>query len=256
MIAEEGSKALRILLTNDDGIDAEGLHLLEELALGISQDVTVVAPASNQSGTGRSISLHRDIDFHQRDKTHYSVGGTPADCVMLALHLLFPDKKPDLILSGINHGMNVADDIGYSGTVGAAKEAAINGIAGIALSQRFSNGRSDFTPVREAGKQVLKAAIDIVMPARTVLNINFPPAEFGRVKGIRAAHLDCHKFSDEVIAGDEPGSYRIGPMVMLEEVAENTDRWWLDRGYVSFTPLKMDMTAQNLLSQMPEKDFS
>ena len=148
MLAEKGSKALRILLTNDDGIDAEGLHLLEELALGISQDVTVVAPASNQSGTGRSISLHRDIDFHQRDKTHYSVGGTPADCVMLALHLLYPDKKPDLILSGINHGMNVADDIGYSGTVGAAKEAAINDIAGIALSQRFSKGRPDFTPVR------------------------------------------------------------------------------------------------------------
>ena len=141
MKAEKGSKALRILLTNDDGIDAEGLHLLEELALGISQDVMVVAPASNQSGTGRSISLHRDIDFHQRDKTHYSVGGTPADCVMLALHLLYPDKKPDLILSGINHGMNVADDIDYSGTVGAAKEAAINGIAGIAISQRFSKGR-------------------------------------------------------------------------------------------------------------------
>ena len=115
---------MRILITNDDGIDAEGLYLLEALARTLSDDVTIVAPASNQSGTGRSISLHRDIDFHQRDENHYSVGGTPADCVMLALHLLFPDKKPDLVLSGINHGMNVADDIGYSGTVGAAKEAA------------------------------------------------------------------------------------------------------------------------------------
>ena len=82
----------------------KGLHLLEELALGISQDVMVVAPASNQSGTGRSISLHRDIDFHQRDKTHYSVGGTPADCVMLALHLLYPDKKPDLFYRGLITG--------------------------------------------------------------------------------------------------------------------------------------------------------
>ena len=247
---------MRILITNDDGIDAEGLHLLEALASNFSDDITIVAPAANQSGTGRSISLHRDIDFYQRGTNHYSVGGTPADCVMLALHLLFPDKKPDLVLSGINHGMNVADDIGYSGTVGAAKEAAINGIAGIALSQRFARGQADFTPAIQAGKQVLEAALKIVMPARTVLNINFPPAHLGPVKGMRAASLDCHKFSDEVLAGDEPGSYRIGPMVMREDVAPHTDRWWLDKGYVSFTPLKMDMTATNLLSQMPDSELS
>lgn len=246
---------MRILITNDDGIDAEGLHLLEALARTLSDDVTIVAPASNQSGTGRSISLHRDIDFHQRDENHYSVGGTPADCVMLALHLLFPDKKPDLVLSGINHGMNVADDIGYSGTVGAAKEAAINGITGIALSQRFAKGQADFTPVKLVGKEVLEAAIKIPMPERTVLNINFPPAHLGPVKGMRSASLDCHKFSDEILPGDEPGSYRIGPMLMLDEVAPKTDRWWLDRGYVSLTPLKMDMTATDLLSHISDKDL-
>ncbi len=247
---------MRILITNDDGIDAEGLHVLEALARTLSDDVTIVAPVANQSGTGRSISLHRDIDFNKRDENHYSVGGTPADCVMLALHLLFRDKKPDLVLSGINHGMNVADDIDYSGTVGAAKEAAINGITGIALSQRLAGGSVDFTPVKQVGREVLESAIKINMPERTVLNINFPPAHLGPVKGMRSASLDCHKFSDEILPGDKPGSYRIGPMLMLDEVAPNTDRWWLEKGYVTLTPLKMDMTATDLLSHIPDKGSS
>ena len=105
---------MRVLITNDDGLDAEGLYLLEELALQFTDDVCVVAPLSNQSGVGRAISLHKDIEFVRRDERHYGVSGTPADCVMMALNLLYADKKPDLVLSGINHGMNVADDVGYS----------------------------------------------------------------------------------------------------------------------------------------------
>ena len=110
---------MRVLITNDDGLDAEGLYLLEELALQFTDDVCVVAPLSNQSGVGRAISLHKDIEFVRRDERHYGVSGTPADCVMMALNLLYADQKPDLVLSGINHGMNVADDVGYSGTIGA-----------------------------------------------------------------------------------------------------------------------------------------
>ena len=99
------------------------MYLLEELALQFTDDVCVVAPLSNQSGVGRAISLHKDIEFVRRDERHYGVSGTPADCVMMALNLLYADQKPDLVLSGINHGMNVADDVGYSGTIGAAMEA-------------------------------------------------------------------------------------------------------------------------------------
>jgi len=246
---------VRILITNDDGLDAEGLHLLEQLALEISEHVCVVAPLSNQSGVGRAISLHKDIEFVRRDDTHYGVSGTPADCVMMALNLLYSDTPPDLVLSGINHGMNVADDVGYSGTVGGAMEAAIVGIPAIAVSQRFYQRQMDFTPVKTYGRAVLDAATQITLPERTVLNINFPEARLGPVKGIRQAALDEHKFSDEILPGDSPNSYRIGPLVMREKVNEGSDRWWLNEGYVTFTPLHMNATDRGLLSSLPEADF-
>ena len=246
---------MRVLITNDDGLDAEGLHLLEELALQFTNDVCVVAPLSNQSGVGRAISLHKDIEFVRRDERHYGVSGTPADCVMLALNLFYTNQKPDLVLSGINHGMNVADDVGYSGTIGAAMEAAIVDVPAIALSQRFFQQQMDFTPVKTVGEKVLAAALNITIPPRTVLNINFPEACLGSVKGIKRATLDQHKFSDEIMPGDLPNSYRIGPLVMREKINKDTDRWWLNKGYVTFTPLSMNATDLRLLAELPETDF-
>ena len=246
---------MRVLITNDDGLDAEGLHLLEELALQFTDDVCVVAPLSNQSGVGRAITLHKDIEFVRRDKRHYGVSGTPADCVMMALNLLYDDQKPDLVLSGINHGMNVADDVGYSGTIGAAMEAAIVDVPVVALSQRFFQRQIDFTPVKTVGKQVLAAALNLQIPPRTLLNINFPEARLGPVKGIKRATLDEHKFSDEIMPGDKPNSYRIGPLVMREKVNQGSDRWWLNEGYVTFTPLHMKATDLKLLAELPEIEF-
>jgi len=246
---------VRILITNDDGLDAEGLHLLEELALQITDEVCVVAPLANQSGVGRAISLHKDIEFVRSDERHYGVSGTPADCVMMALNLLYADKYPDLVLSGVNHGMNVADDVGYSGTVGGAMEAAIVGIPAIAISQRFYQRQMDFTPVKTHGADVLAAAVKTSLPSRTVLNINFPEARLGPVKGIRQAVLDEHKFSDEILPGDTPNSYRIGPLVMRQKINAGSDRWWLNEGYVTFTPLHMNATDMGLLASLPEADF-
>lgn len=246
---------MRILVTNDDGIDAPGLHLLEELALGFSDDVTIIAPMANQSGTGRSISLHRDIDFLKCDERHYSVGGTPSDCVMLGLNLLFKEKLPDLVLSGINHGMNIADDIGYSGTVGGAMAAAIAGIPAISISQRFHENVPDFSPVRQTGYVILEKILRQPMASRTILNLNFPSAHLGAVKGLRGAILDQHKSSDEILPGDTANSYRFGSVNMREQVNSHTDRWWLNQGYASLTPLLIDANAHNLLDQMPEADF-
>ena len=127
---------MRILVTNDDGIDAYGIHILEQILSEFSDDITIVAPSADQSGKGRALSLRTDISFTKRDEKHYAVGGTPADCIMIALNVLFKDSPPDFVVSGINHGMNVADDVGYSGTVGAALEAAIVGISAIAVSQK------------------------------------------------------------------------------------------------------------------------
>ena len=246
---------MRILITNDDGLDAEGIHLLEKLALQFTDDVCVVAPMSNQSGMGRAISLHKDIEFVRHDEQHFCVSGTPADCVLMALNLLYSNQKPDLVLSGINHGMNVADDVGYSGTIGAAMEAAIVDVPAIALSQRFFQRQINFTPAETVGKKVLAEALNIKIPPRTILNINFPEAHLGPVKGIKKATLDEHKLSDEIMSGDTPNSFRIGPLVMREKVNKGSDRWWLNEGYVTFTPLHINATDMKLLAELSETDF-
>jgi 5'-nucleotidase len=134
-------------------------------------------------------------------------------------------------------------------------EAAIVDVPAVALSQRFFQGQMDFTPVKSVGPQVLAAALDIQIPPRTVLNINFPEARLGPVKGIKRATLDEHKFSDEIMPGHTPNTYRIGPLVMREKVNQGSDRWWLNEGFVTFTPLHMNATDLKLLAKFPEKDF-
>ena len=165
---------MKILITNDDGIDAYGLELLENLAKTISNDITTVAPMDNRSGTSQAISLHKELYFSNISTNRYICSGNPADCVMLALNLLFADKPPDLVLSGINHGMNTSDDVGYSGTIGAAREASIVGIKTIALSQQNGKAETDFEVAKKFGKHALDYALSIKLPSRHVLNVNFP----------------------------------------------------------------------------------
>ena len=135
---------MKILITNDDGIDAYGLGLLENLAKTITNDIITVVPMNNRSGTSQAISLHKEIYLSNVSTNRYICSGNPADCVMLALNLLFADNPPDLVLSGINHGMNASDDVGYSGTIGAAREASIVGIKAIAFSQQHGKVETDF----------------------------------------------------------------------------------------------------------------
>jgi 5'-nucleotidase len=246
---------MRILVTNDDGIDAYGIHILEQILREFSDDITIVAPSADQSGKGRALSLRTDISFTKRDEKHYAVGGTPADCIMIALNVLFKDSPPDFVVSGINHGMNVADDVGYSGTVGAALEAAIVGISAIAVSQKNGSDEAAFEAVRQTGAAVMKAAFETVLPQRTILNVNFPAQNASPVKGIRPALLDKHKFSDEILTGTVPDTYRIGPQIPYEETLAFSDRYWLNKGYVSFTPLGMDATAHNEMVRISADNF-
>ncbi len=243
---------MKILITNDDGIDAYGLVLLEQLAKTISNDITVVAPMYNRSGTSQAISLQKELHFIHIRNNRYECSGNPADCVMLALNLLFKDKRPDLVLSGINHGMNASDDVGYSGTVGAAREAAIVGISAIALSQCCGKLEADFEVARKFGKRVLDHARSVRLPARHVLNVNFPSTKVSAVKGIRAAALDRHKMSDQIIAGSNTNHFSIGPLNQRIETNPKSDRYFLENGYVTFTPLLVDTTATALLNNIPE----
>ena len=243
---------MKILITNDDGIEAYGLKLMEQLARTVSDDITVVAPMQNRSGTSQAISLQNELHFSHIRNNRYACSGNPADCVMLALNLLFKDKPPDLVLSGINHGMNASDDVGYSGTVGAAREAAIVGIQAIAFSQQHGKFEADFEVAREFGKCVFDHATSVMLPARHVLNVNFPSTKISEVKGIRVAALDRHKISDQIIAGTNSDHFFIGPLNQRIETNPKSDRYFLQKGYVTFTPLLVDTTAIGLLNNIPE----
>ena len=243
---------MKILITNDDGIDAYGISLLTQFASTISDDITIVAPMDNRSGTSQAITLQNELHFVQISSNRYACSGNPADCVMLALNRLFQDKPPDLVLSGINHGMNASDDIGYSGTVGAAREAAIIGIPAIAFSQRHGKTQNDFAVARHFGKRVFDHALSIKLPSRHVLNVNFPSTDISDVKGIKTAALDRHKVSDEIIAGSQPNHFKIGPLNHRVETNPESDRFYLQSGYVTFTPLVVDTTAADLLEEIPE----
>ena len=167
------------------------------------------------------------------------------------------DHAPDLVLTGINHGMNVADDILYSGTVAGAMEASLLGVPAIALSQR--HGREDpidYAPSRLYGEQVIRHILDLGIPPRTIMNVNFPKTDPASIKGVKPAHLDRHKLGDVVVTVDAPNHYRLGPLHSDPETSDGSDRAVLNDGWISLTPLMMDVTAHNMLEQLPILDVT
>jgi 5'-nucleotidase len=166
------------------------------------------------------------------------------------------DGKPDLVLSGINAGMNAADDVLYSGTIAAAMEGALMGVPAIALSQR--NGGIDESEYDAAiihGETVIRAILEAGIPDRTVMNVNFPPVPGDDVRGIRPATLDRHKFGDHVVDGDGPNSYRLGPLMSREQTIPGSDRAVMDEGWISLTALGMDITAGDIQAGLTSVDF-
>lgn len=235
----------RILLSNDDGIDAFGLKILYDIATRLSDDVWVVAPTENRSGASRSITLRSDVVIKKVGPKRYSCSGTPADCIIFGMSQIV-DRQPDLVLTGINHGMNVADDILYSGTVAGAMEASLLGVPAIALSQR--NGRDDFSEFavsQSYGVSVVRHVLALGIPDRMVININFPKTDVDQIKGIKPAFLDRHKLGDVIVAGGSPNHFRLGPLHSDPQKLVGSDRAVLDDGWISLTPLMMDVTAQD-----------
>src|SRR6201987_3719608 len=169
---------MRMLLTNDDGVNARGLRLLETVARKFSDDVWIVAPTEEQSGAGHSLTLTTPVRLRRHDERRFSVTGTPTDAVMLALAHIMRDSPPDLVMSGINRGANLAEDVTYSGTVSAAMEGALAGVRSIALSQAYSReGMGDTVPFAAAEvwtERVLGPLLDFETDAHTLINVNFP----------------------------------------------------------------------------------
>ena len=251
---------MRILLTNDDGIFAPGLAVLERIAARFSDDVWICAPAEEQSGAGHSLTLSRPVRLRQHDARRFSVSGTPTDSVMMALREVMPGK-PDLILSGVNRGANLGDDVTYSGTVSAAIEGALAGIRSIALSQVYAQeGMGDTVPFAAAeawGERVIEPLLGVPFAERTLVNVNFPAIAPDAVKGIRVVRQGFHDYArGSVVEGTDPRGYRyfwFGLHGIEHTPGHATDLEAIQDGYVSVTPLQLDLTHDASLAAMAER---
>ena len=238
---------MRILLTNDDGIHAEGLAVLERIARTLSDDVWIVAPETDQSGLAHSLTLSEPLRLRQLGDKRFALRGTPTDCVIMAVSEVLRGK-PDLILSGVNDGANMADDVTYSGTVAGAIEGTLQGIRSFALSQavRRENGRVAPWEVAETYAADLIAKLsDVDLPRGTFLNLNFPNCEPKDVQGVEVTSQGKLDFGLEIDAREDG---RGRPYYWLRfsdrkgDFLDGTDIQALKKNKISVTPLKLDMT--------------
>ncbi|MBR7798418.1 5'/3'-nucleotidase SurE [Undibacterium fentianense] len=240
---------MKILISNDDGYLAPGLHALAN-ALRPHAEVTVVAPENNRSGTSNALTLDRPLRLTRAENGFYFVDGTPTDCVHIALTALM-ETAPDLVISGINQGQNMGDDTLYSGTVAAATEGYLFGIPSIAFSQVEKGWRHLDAAARIAAEIVLKEFTQLPKPY--LLNVNIPNIELSAIKGIRAARLGKRHMSEPVIRSTDPSGrdiYWIGPPGAVKDASEGTDFDTVAQGFVAVTPLQIDLTDRELLQSL------
>ena len=239
----------RILLTNDDGIHSDGLIKLEE-ALREVGDVYTVAPASEMSGASHSLTLSRPLRIRQIDERHWTVDGTPTDCVTLALNKILPDEeRPHICVSGINHGGNLGDDASYSGTVAGALEATILGVPGVAFSL-VARENYDFTEAARFAVQAVRRVLGEGLPDATLLNVNVPAGEVRGVRVTRQGIKNARPIISEHIDPRGKAYYWIGEEYYSSTFEEGTDYYAVEHGYISVTPMRIDMTNHAALPDL------
>ena len=239
---------MNILCSNDDGILAPGLALLADACREVG-DVTVVAPDREQSGTSHSLTLHRPLRPARRPDGAYQVDGTPTDCVMLALETLMPER-PDFVFSGVNHGPNMGEDVLYSGTVSAAMEGVMLGVPGVAISFAGSDPEMMSTYRDTLVRLVRRITSAEDYPRDTLLNINLPRLPASEVKGVRVTRLGSRFFSDSLTRMKDPWGREImwiGGGTITWTGGEDADHAAVAEGYISITPLHMDLTNYSLI---------
>ncbi len=251
---------MRILVTNDDGIDAPGLHALREIAGTLSDDVWVVAPETNQSGAGHSLSLREPLRMRQLDDRAYAVRGTPTDCVIMGVRRVLFDTPPDLILSGVNMGQNIAEDVTYSGTIAAAFEGTHVGIRSIALSQAYGfggNRRARWeTAIAKAPSLIQRLLAEDWHP-NVLMNVNFPDRAPDDVAGTLITRQG--KRDENLLRIDERRDtwgtpyYWLGFERKLSNPPKDTDLWAIYNGYTSVTPLSLNLTSTAMHAHLTEK---
>lgn len=241
---------MRILLTNDDGIDAPGLEVLHGIARELSDDVWISAPETNKSGAGHSLSLNEPLRMRQVSERSFAVRGTPTDSVIMGVrHVLKDIGKPDLILSGVNRGGNLAEDVTYSGTIAGAFEGTVIGIRSIALSQAFgteSRDKLQWQTAAKFGAGVIKTLLGLQWPPGVLMNVNFPDQPPEDVKGVVATRQG--KRDLDLLSVDARHDPWTNPYYWLSYerrrsiTTEGTDLWAIYNGYISVTALSMNLT--------------
>ncbi|WP_020178460.1 5'/3'-nucleotidase SurE [Methylopila sp. M107] len=250
---------MRLLLTNDDGINAPGLAALEEIAREISDDVWIVAPEADQSGASHSISISDPLRLRELGDKRFAVRGTPSDCVIMGVRHVLGEKRPDLVLSGVNRGQNVAEDVTYSGTIAGAIEGTILGVRSIALSQNLNREREDlddpFAVARSFGADVVRRILKAGEFGRDrLVNVNFPGCLPGEVKGIEITHQgqrdqELLKIERRVDGRGNPYFWIIFGQAEYKAV-EGADLAAIRSGRISVTPLKIDLTDEVLVDRL------
>jgi 5'-nucleotidase len=247
-----------ILVSNDDGITSPGIYTLVKIAKKLGE-VVVVAPNSPQSGMGHAITigntlrLDKSIALDDLDVEAYECSGTPADCVKIAKHHVLKDRRPDLVLSGINHGSNSSISVLYSGTMSAAIEAAIEGLPSIGFSLCDYGHEADFSHTEAFVEQIVRQALENGIPENTALNVNFPKKSEEPVKGIKICRQALAKWQEEFDERLDPHNrkyyWMTGSFTNFDK-GEDTDEWALMNNYVSIVPCQFDMTAHHALPML------
>ncbi len=245
------TRPTRLLLTNDDGYTAEGLQVLAD-ALESLGEVWVIAPSREQSAVSHAVTLHRPLRLQRLGHRRYTVDGTPTDCVAVGMGHLMASAPPDLVISGINFGVNMGADVHYSGTVSAAFEGVISGVAAMAVSQQVGEDFS-YHPAAHFARLVAEWILSHGISENTLLNINVPAA---KPEGVRLTRLGTRRYTEGVIRDEDPRGreiFWIGGGEPIWAAAPGTDFPAVDEGFISVTPLQLDMTSGRLLEQLEEE---
>ncbi|MSO64615.1 MAG: 5'/3'-nucleotidase SurE [Alphaproteobacteria bacterium] len=254
--AKRPNRPLRILVTNDDGIHAQGLKVLETIAARLSRDVWVVAPEIEQSAASHSLTLHYPLRVRQISERRFAVSGTPTDAVVMAINRLIPERKPDLVLSGVNRGANLAEDVTYSGTIAAAMEGTLLGVPSIALSQAYNRGAHPmhWATVERHGPVVIRALLRAGWPAGVLMSVNFPAVRAADVRGVQVTSQGQRDAGDIIIIDreDPRGApyYWLGFRRQVEHPVARTDLAAVRAGAISVTPLRMEFTDRPSLIRL------
>ncbi len=236
----------RILLSNDDGIEASGLKALERIARSLSEDVWVVAPESEQSAASHSLTLRVPLRIRQLSPRRFAVDGTPTDAVLLAVQHIMKERRPDLVLSGVNRGGNLGEDVTYSGTVAAAMEGTLLGVPSIALSQCVVHGRKTrWATAEQHAAPVIRKLVSLRWPKGVMMNVNFPDVPADEVTGIAATAQGRRKIGGELERRLDPRGtpyYWISTMRSEDPSRKGSDLAAVDGGAIAVTPLFLDLT--------------